>query len=405
LISRRKKIKIISSSLIAVAICLGIIALRPIFFATTFLASKQSSECGVKDTLKNVHVETYDKQNHKIKINANQAVKNNGENYTLNQMTSTFVLNNGDECTIIADQAKTISEDIIDFKGNVKLKLKSGLLVLVDHALVNSENKTVISTSHIDAKQNNNTLSGDDYFIDFEKKYILVKRNANISNSNANIESNQIDITLTKDGQFKTLLAKGNAKYTTNERIITANEIHYHSDIIEIIGNAQVNDRKNIRISGDKITAILDQSHEIKNANVEGKACYLSDNIDLNADNFIYNNNELIAYNNVVLNYLNREKQKYNITTRKLIAQLDNHQNISKIIANENLTIKTNNDTVKADSGVVANNRLYLNGNISASGEFGDVLGNEAELDLATGEIEFINSSGIIEDEAGRDGK
>lgn len=396
--TRKNKIRALSGLLAVFAVGMGIAALRPLFRAAkVFMERRKNQKITESNTFETVDIAMYDSKDRKINISAEQISKNKNESTDLKRMTSDFSLENGEKCKVTADTAQTLSEKRIDFKGNVRLHTGSGLSLETERSLVDLNRKTACGKPHVVIKKANAEVSGDDYFIDLGKRTLTIKNNAKAKNSNENIESNQLAAHLNSDNKIDCADASGCVKYDSAEHNITAAKMHLQGDTVTLSGNVHIFEKeKNEHVYGDNAVIRMGDGKKAASADLAGNAKYVSPEKILQAKKIIYKDDVIAARENVVLDY-KKNGQKYKIISASLTANLSKGK-ISQIKTDDKLTIKTNNSTIRANRGVMRNGKLFLYGDVSASSDAGDMLGDEAELDLAAGDIDIRNSSGIVEE-------
>lgn len=398
---RKHKIRAVSFVFCIVAFGMVIIALRPVLRMTKLLASSDRTKTVKTNTFDEVDITIYDAKDRKVDVSASQAsIKK--DNATLDKMTSSFTLSNGEKCEISSDSANTLSKELIEFKGNVQLKTGSGLSLSTNQVVVDLEQKSAAGKSYIEVSKGNNHLSGDGYRINLDKKYLTLSRNAKVHNDSANIEANQLEATLNENNKLGNVQASGNVKCYSKKHSITATRVSFNNNKLEMKGNVQITDlTKNERIRGNSAVFFLNNANKVTSAEIIGNSEYSSRNYKLKAKNIRYNNVLLQAKGNVYFDY-QKNGQKYNIVSDSLTAKIINRK-ISQVKTDDKLTIKTNHDTIKANSCVMRGNKLFLHGDVSAKSEIGNIFGDRAELNLATGEVTVGNCSGVIEE--GRNAK
>lgn len=378
-----------------------IIALRPMFHATKLLTSKQSVKQMKTNTFDKVNVAIYDANNRKVDVSASQvAVKK--DNATLDKMTSSFTLSNGEKCEISSDNTKTLSKENIFFQGNVRMNTTSGLTLVTDHAAVDLSKKTAMGKAHLKLSKGENQISGDYYYVDLEKKILTLSKNAKARTANDSITANQLIITLSKNNRLKDVQAEGNIKYLSPKYSIATERMSFHNNKLELRKNVRIKGlKKKANIQGNNAVITLDNAHKVTSVEISGNSEYFSNDYRLKAQKIVYRNGLLQARGKVRLN-CNKNSRKYVISSNSLTANIVNEK-ISQIRTQDKLTIEANNDTIKANSCILRGNKLFLSGDVSAIGGVGGIFGDNAELDLATGRVKISNSSGVIEE--GRNAK
>lgn len=396
--TRKNKIRALSGLFIVFAVGMGIVALRPLFYAAKVFITRHNSPNATKNnTFETVDVAIYDAKDQKINVSAYQVTKNKNENVLLKRMTSTFSLENKEVCNVTADTAKTINERHVDFRGNVQLQTSSGISLLTNHALVDLTKKTASGKTHVSIRKKNGEISGDDYFIDLKKKHLIIKQNAKTSSETENIKADRMVIKLKEGNKVGSAEVIGNVIYDSSRYTTSATRMTLYGNLLKLSQNVHIVEKaKNGHIYGNDVLVYLNSDNKITSVEVVENAKYLSPGKSLQARKIIYDGKVVTAQGDVVLDY-SHNKQKYRITSSSLNAKISNG-NISQIESKSKLIIRANGDIIRADSGVVRNNKLFLYGNVSASGSAGNVLGDRAELDLATGDIDIQNSSGIVEE-------
>ncbi len=103
------------------------------------------------------------------------------------------------------------------------------------------------------------------------------------------------------------------------------------------------------------------------------------------------------ARGNVNLSYKVRD-QKYNIRSQHLTALLDNNGNVSEVVSDSFLTVKTETAIIRANSGTFKDGIVNAYGNVAVISDNGDVFGDNATLNTETGEVSINKSSGIVGD-------
>lgn len=393
---RKNKVRIASFVFCVVALGMMLIALRPIFRVTKIATSTRHTSQTKANSFDKVDLVIYDAKDRKIDVSASQVTMKK-DNATLKKMTSCFSLSNGENCEISADSANTLSKDIIIFQGNVQLKTGSGLSLSTSQAMVDLGKKSAMGKAHIDISKGENQLSGDDYYIDLDKKYLVLSRNAKAHNSKANIEADQLSATLNKSNKLDNVLAGGNVKYYSKKHLITAKIISFQGNKLTAKGNVKIKELvKHENIYGENISVSFNDFNKVTSVEINGNSGYSSKNYNLKAKEIKYKNGLLQATGNVCLNCY-KGIYKYNIFSDSLNAIVVNGK-VTQIKTHDKLTIKANNDTIRANSCIMKDNRLFLFGDVIATSSVGGILGDKAELDLSTGRVKIINSSGIIEE-------
>lgn len=120
------------------------------------------------------------------------------------------------------------------------------------------------------------------------------------------------------------------------------------------------------------------------------------EDLDLAAHEISYSPKEIVANENLSLNYV-RNGRKFFIQSQKIVAKLNETGNIDTINAIGSLKIKGNDFVVRANSGFFEKQKIYLSGNVVIANEYGEIFGNQAELDLETGDVSIKASSGVVQ--------
>lgn len=380
---------------------MAIIALRPIFHMTKIATSTRYTSQTKANSFDKVDLVIYDAKDQKIDVSASQVTMEK-DNAFLKKMTSGFSLSNGETCEILADRANTLSKEIIMFQGNVQLKTGSGLSLSTNQAIVDLGKKSAVGKSHIDISKGKNQLSGNDYYIDLDKKHLVLSKKARAHNINADIEANQLSATLNKGNKLDNVLARGNVRYCSKKHLITAEKISFQNNKLTAKGNVKIKELvKSENIYGENVAVSFNNSNNVTSVEISGNSGYCSKNYNLKAKKIKYHNGLLQANGNVCLDYY-KGTYKYNISANSLNAVVENGK-VTQIKTHDKLTIKANNDTIKANSCLMKDNRLFLFGDVVATNSVGGIFGDKAELELSTGRVKIRNSSGIIEE--GRNAK
>lgn len=259
--------------------------------------------------------------------------------------------------------------------------------------VVSTTDKISRGTSHIVMAKNDITLSGDGYRIDLNNKSIEIDRNAHILSKNGELFSAKLQATLANENKLKKADASGNVKYKTPQYSLTANTMHYDINNVIAKGNVKVLYMQG-RLSSDKLTA-THKKNVLDTIEASGTAKYSTESYTIEAGRLIYKNNgTLQALNNAHLIYTT-PKDIYNIFANAMYATIHKGK-IVTVSAKNNLLIKTQGDIIKAHSGTMKNQKIYLSGDVKISGEHGNIFGESAELDMNTGRVILTKSSGMI---------
>ena len=196
----------------------------------------------------------------------------------------------------------------------------------------------------------------------------------------------------------------GNVKLTTKSGLVLETQQSFadfdknfiHGDTAVIITHKSTN------LCGDsysfdadkRILTLIGHAKGIMNTNV-----VTSDELTII---FANDNGQMVVKNieargNVNLSYEVRN-QKYNIRSQHLTALLDDSGNVTEVVSDSFLTVKTETGIIRANSGTFKDGIVKAHGNVAVISDNGDVFGDNATLNIETGEVSINKSSGIVGD-------
>lgn len=283
---------------------------------------------------------TSDASGKEVVIIAEKVIEETKDNFIFEKVTSNFMLPNDETGKITSNFGKVVrgNRSLCEFKDNVVMTTKSGMLLRTDTAVFDSEKRIISGNSRINIIKEETKLSADKYIFDIEENILTLTQNAKAFNQDRDVIADKLIIALDNgsDDSVKQLIATGNAS--------------------------------------------------LKSANY-----------DLSAkDSLVYEENKIKAAKNVELVY-KKDNKNLNIKSDEMRAFLNDKSEITDIFADGNVRIKTKDSVVKADQAVYKNtDKVTASGNVIISKEQGDIFGEEAELDLNTENVIVKKSSGIV---------
>lgn len=392
---RKNKIRIFSLLFVIAAVSIAGVILAPFFHVKEVLTPSDSLKEMETDSFDGIHIALYDSRDRRMDVSAGR-VSEKGANYVLKRMTSRFMVSE-EKCEVSSDIAKSLANEQLDLSGNVQLKTNSGLSLNTEHSLINTERKTAKGNCKVIITKDNSKISGDKYFINLEKKYLNIEGNAKAEHFGKNLVANQLGVYF-NTSKIEEVIAVGSVTYSSKIYFMTANKMHYKKQKLTTNGSVDVfNIQKNERICSDQMLAYFDDNDRPVNVQFIGNAKYFSRECTLKSSKLLYRGNQINAIGNVVLDYKINQRT-YRIASSSMIAKIGKSRISSEVLADNRLIIKSNNDTIRADSGRMQANKLFLSGNVLASSDMGDIFGDKAELNLTTGEIVIKNSGGVIKE-------
>ena len=321
-----------------------------------------------KNAFLNFFYKTQDASGKEVTITSKKVTEKTKDSYIFEGVESNFALPNQETGTITADLGKVVrnsenkknnidrndsgdaensARDICEFRNNVVMSTKSGLSLRTNEATFNSKSKVISGESHINIDRDDIKISADQYSFNTAKNILELKKNARA-------------------------ISKGR------------------------------------EISSEKMTVFIDnsQAEAIKKVIAEGNVRLKSADYDLyTKGNLTYGNSQISAGNPVSFKY-RKDGRVFVITSYKMKAFLSKNEtnsgdrDITEVLAEGNVVIKSQYSTVKADNAVYEKKKgkILARGNVVISQEMGDIFGEEAELDLSTGVVNIKKSSGIVGD-------
>lgn len=304
----------------------------------------------------NFFYKTQDVSGKEIVITSEKVIEEDKNSYIFEKVKSDFAISNRETGTITADQGKVIrgngekgSKDVCEFKDNVVMSTNSGLSLRTDKATFDSKKKVIAGESPINITKDEMKISADKYSFDTNKNILELKKKSKAVSRGRELISEQMII------------------YFDNSK-----------------------------------------SESIRKVVAKGNISLKSADYDLYArDNLTYDNDRIEADHSVNLLY-KKDGRKFNINSYKMKAFLGkksggnkvNSGEISEVLADGNVRIKTGNSIVNADHAVYKKNggKVVAYGNVIISRDIGNVFGERAELDLETGKVSIRKSSGVVGD-------
>lgn len=285
----------------------------------------------------NVEFKVYSKNEKRINLRCDKIKAIDKNNYILHNSISNFELSNGETGSISANTTNIEYGDQTKYRfiGNVKLKTQSGLSAQTEEALA-----------------------------DLDKKIIEGSQNVLISHSNATVVSRQY------------LYNMGNNTLTL---------------VDDVNGSF-----KKSKIKCQKLTVFFeDGTKTIKTLEAIGNAVCNSENYSLNATQILYSVDSVVAKNNAILLY-KKDGVEYNVSADFMSSDIDNNGILKNTQAEGHLMIKTKNIAAQADKGIMKGDKITLFNNVVISGKNGNILGENATLDIKNEDVFIDKSSGVI---------
>lgn len=322
------------------------------YVAVSILSSKRfpTVRIGGVDLQKNTFLKffykTSDASGKEVVVTAEKVVEETKDNFIFEKVTSNFILSNDETGTITSNFGKVVrgNRSMCEFRDNVVMTTKSGMLLRTDVAVFDSEKNVISGNSRINITKEETKLSSDKYTFNTEKNIL----------------------TLTQ-----------NAKAYNRDRDVTANEL----------------------------TIVLDNENDdsVRQLIASGNAFLKSADYDLFAkDRLMYEQNKIKATKDVELIY-KKDGKNLNVKSDQMDAFLSDQSDIKEIFADGNVIIKTKDSVVKANHAVYKdNNKVIASGNVVISKKQGDIFGEEAELDTNTENVVIKKSSGIVGTSTGK---
>ncbi|MDR2267828.1 MAG: LPS export ABC transporter periplasmic protein LptC [Holosporaceae bacterium] len=345
---RRQKVKLLSVSfaLLALAVLGGIFM---------FVVSSQNSASEflrlavdvVGNKFKNFVYKAYDARGKEVTLASSDVTEVKKDDYVLRNISSSFQLSDTERGSITSDITKInkVDKTICEFLGNVQFVTTSGLRLNTEKSIVNFDKKTAIGDVEIAIRKDKSELLANCYNID--------------------IGNNIVTLLGTVRG-----FSEGKSIFC-DKMILCFRE----KSSMEFIGS----------------------NDSIKSMDAIGNAKLVSLDYTLSANHILYHQSVLTASTNVNLIYKNNEKT-FDVKAEHMTAELDKSGKVEEIKAHQSLTIKYQNATIRADSGVLKGNKVTVRGNVAISNANGDVFGDVAVLDVDTGDVSISKSSGVIND-------
>ncbi|MBR1735299.1 MAG: LPS export ABC transporter periplasmic protein LptC [Alphaproteobacteria bacterium] len=341
---RRYKIKAIALLFIFISICTVLYILITIINGKNLSSNISAKTEFSKNAFLKFFYKTKDISGKEVAIFAEKVTEETKDNFIFEQVTSNFMLSNEENGTITSNKGKIQqgTKTICQFIDNVVMTTNSGLILRTNNAVFDSEKKIISGNSRVNIKRNETILSAESYTFDADKNILTLKKNAKAHNPIQNISANEISIAF-------------NSNYTDSIQNLTAN----------------------------------------------GNASLISTDYDLSGESLKYEPNKITAMENIDLIY---KKYGKNLTVKsdEMTAYLNNKSDITEIIANGNVYIKTKDSIVKGNNGVYKDNKVVISGNVIISKKQGNIFGEIAELDLITEKVSVKKSSGILINKKGK---
>ena len=344
---QRKLFRLRRSKIKTIAVAFGLSGFLIIgYVIVSILSSKQFPTTRISgvDLQRNAFLKFFYKTNDasgkEVVITAEKVIEETKDNFIFEKVTSNFMLPNEETGTITSNFGKVIRGDrsVGEFRDNVVMTTKSGMLLRTDIAVFDSGKSVISGESRINITKEETKLSADKYSFNTEKNVLTLTQNAKAYNKNQNVVADELIIALDNenDDSIKQLIATGNASL-------------------------------------------------------------ISVDYDLSAkDSLLYEQNKIRATKNAELIY-KKDNKNLNVKSDQMDAFLSKKSDIEEIFADGNVQIKTKDSVVKADHAVYkSSNKVIASGNVVISKEQGDIFGEEAELDLNTENVVVKKSSGIV---------
>ncbi|MDR0678287.1 MAG: LPS export ABC transporter periplasmic protein LptC [Holosporaceae bacterium] len=337
--NRRVRIKLISIFFAAIAV--GIFTTIVVFVIKTKKTILPENSIDTKENLfSRVRFKTYNRQGKEINIKSDSVHENKKDNYLFRNMVSNFALSNGERLKISSNVIYATREykRQCEFLGNVRLSTDSGFIMKTEQLFVDFDKKIARGNTSVEITQDNTRVSAKKCFFDMNKNTLTLIGNVNgfIKLDKINSDTLVIHFDNIYGKNIQNIDALGNATYTTKDYLLKA--------------------RKSIT----------------------------------------YSPNEIRAQENVILVY-KKSGNRYDVRSNSMRAQINNGL-LDHVEANNSLTIKTNNAIIRADRGILKDDKIKVSGNVAISGKQGNVLGRSATLDMKTGDVFILESSGVVDD-------
>ena len=349
---QRKLFRLRRSKIKTIAVAFGLVGFLIIgYVAFSIFNSKRfpTVKIGGVDLQKNAFLKffykTSDASGKEVVVTAEKVIEETKDNFIFEKVTSNFMLSNDETGTITSNFGKVVrgNRSVCEFRDNVVMTTKSGMLLRTDIAVFDSEKSIISGDSRINITKEETKLSADKYSFNTEKNILTLTQNAKAYNKNRDVTADELTIALDNDNDdsVKQLIASGNA-------------------------------------------------------------FLMSADYDLSAkDSLIYEQNKIKATKDVELIY-KKDGKNLNVKADQMDAFLNDKSDIKEIFADGNVIIKTNDSVVKANHAVYKDsNKVIASGNVVISKEQGDIFGEEAELDINTENVVVKKSSGIVEANSG----
>ena len=344
---QRKLFRLRRSKIKTIAVAFGLSGFLIIgYVIVSILSSKQFPTTRIsgvglqRNAFLKFFYKTNDASGKEVVITAEKVIEETKDNFIFEKVTSNFMLPNEETGTITSNFGKVIrgARSICEFRDNVVMTTKSGMLLRTDIAVFDSGKSVISGESRINITKEETKLSADKYSFNTEKNVLTLTQNAKAYNKNQNVVADELIIALDNenDDSIKQLIATGNASL-------------------------------------------------------------ISVDYDLSAkDSLLYEQNKIRATKNAELIY-KKDNKNLNVKSDQMDAFLSKKSDIEEIFADGNVQIKTKDSVVKADHAVYkSSNKVIASGNVVISKEQGDIFGEEAELDLNTENVVVKKSSGIV---------
>lgn len=345
---QRKLFRLRRSKIKTIAVAFGLIGFLIIgYVAVSILSSKQFPTARIsgiglqKNAFFKFFYKTSDASGKEVVITAEKVIEETKDNFIFEKVTSNFMLPNEETGTITSNFGKVIrsNRSICEFRDNVVMTTKSGMLLRTDVAIFDSEKSVISGESRINITKEETKLSADKYSFNTEKNVLTLTQNAKAYNKNRNVVADELIIAFDNgnDDSIKQLVATGNASLKSADYDLSAK------------------------------------------------------------DSLVYEQNKIKATKSAELIY-KKDDKNLNVKSDRMEAFLSDQSDIKEIFADGNVQIKTKDSVVKADHAVYKNsNKVIALGNVVISKEQGDIFGEEAELDLNTENVVIKKSSGVVE--------
>jgi lipopolysaccharide assembly outer membrane protein LptD (OstA) len=301
----------------------------------------------VGNKFKNFVYKAYDSKGKEVTLASSDVTEVKKGDYVLKNISSSFQLSDTESGSITSDVTKIskIDEPICEFSGNVQFVTTSGLRLNTEKSIVNFDKKTAIGDVDIAIRKDKSELLANGYDIDIGNNIVTLRGN-----------------------------------------------VHGFSD-----GKSIFCDKMILRFREKSSTESIGGNDSLESMDALGSAKLISADYRLSAYQILYRQSALTASTNVNLIYKNNEKT-FDVKAEHMTAALNGNGKIEEVKADRSLTIKSQDATIRANSGVLSGNKVTVRGNVAISNASGDVFGDVAVLDVDTGDISVSKSSGVIND-------